>query len=147
MCGRFTKKYTWQEIHALYRLTVPPAIPNMQPSYNVCPTDPVDVVLEREGKRELEAMRWGIVPFWWSKPLKELRLATFNARVETGTTKPFFREPFQRRRCLMPVSGYFEWQDTGYGKQPWYFTARDGSPVLTVAALWDSWKNKEPASE
>jgi putative SOS response-associated peptidase YedK len=86
MCGRFTKKYTWQEIHALYRLTVPPAIPNMQPSYNVCPTDPVDVVLEREGKRELEAMRWGIVPFWWSKPLKELRLATFNARVETVTS-------------------------------------------------------------
>jgi hypothetical protein len=51
MCGRFTKKYTWQEIHALYRLMVPSAIPNMQPSYNVCPTDPVDVVVDREGKR------------------------------------------------------------------------------------------------
>jgi putative SOS response-associated peptidase YedK len=143
MCGRFTKKYTWQEIHALYRLTVPSAIPNMQPSYNVCPTDPVDVVVDREGKREVEVMRWGIVPFWWSKSLQEHRLATFNARVETVTTKPFFREPFERRRCLMPVSGYFEWEDTPHGKQPWYFTARDGSPVLTVAALWDSWKNKE----
>jgi putative SOS response-associated peptidase YedK len=127
----------------VYGLTVPSAIPNMQPSYNVCPTDPVDVVVDREGKRELEVMRWGIVPFWWSKPLKELRLATFNARVETVTTKPFFREPFQCRRCLMPVSGYFEWQDTPQGKQPWYFTARDSAPVLTIAALWDQWKNKE----
>jgi putative SOS response-associated peptidase YedK len=64
-----------------------------------------------QGKRALVEMRWGLVPFWWSKPLKELRLATFNARVETVTTKPFFREPFKSKRCLMPVSGYFEWQD------------------------------------
>ena len=49
-------------------------------------------------------MRWGLVPLWWSKPLKELRLATFNARLETVTTKPFFREPFKTKRCLMPVS-------------------------------------------
>jgi putative SOS response-associated peptidase YedK len=91
-------------------------------------------------------MRWGLVPFWWSKPLKELRLATFNARLETVTTKAFFREPFKKRRCLMPVSGYYEWQDTPGGKQPHYFTARDGSPVLTIAGLWDEWKNRRPAS-
>ncbi len=115
----------------------------MQPSFNVCPTDPVDAVVPHDGNRELEVMRWGLVPFWWSKPLKELRLATFNARVETVTTKPFFREPFKSRRCLMPLSGYYEWQDTPSGKQPWYFTARDGSPVLTVAGLWDQWNNKE----
>jgi putative SOS response-associated peptidase YedK len=143
MCGRTTKNYTWEQIHAMYQLTRPTAIPNMQPSFNVCPTDPVDAVVEHEGQRHLEVMRWGLVPFWWSKPLKELRLATFNARVETVTTKPFFREPFRSKRCLMPVSGYYEWQDTPGGKQPWYFTARDGSPVLTVASLWDQWKNKE----
>ena len=143
MCGRFTKNYTWQQIHAMYSLLAPAGIPNMQPSFNVFPTDPVDTVVAQDGQRELIQMRWGLVPFWWSKPLKELRLATFNARVETVTTKPFFREPFKSRRCLMPVSGYFEWQDTPSGKQPWYFTARDGSPVLTVAGLWDQWKNKE----
>jgi putative SOS response-associated peptidase YedK len=59
------------------------------------------------------------------------------------TTKPFFREPFKKKRCLMPVSGYYEWQDTSDGKQPWYFTARDGSPVLTIAGLWDEWKNRQ----
>jgi putative SOS response-associated peptidase YedK len=115
----------------------------MQPSFNVCPTDAVVTVVTREGKRELVTMHWGLVPFWWSKPLKELRLATFNARVETVETKPFFREPFKERRCLLPISGYYEWQDTPGGKQPWYFTARDGSPLLTAAGLWDQWKNRE----
>jgi putative SOS response-associated peptidase YedK len=142
MCGRTTKSYTWEQIHAMYQLTRPAAIPNMQPSFNVCPTDPVDTVVERDGQRDLEVMRWGLIPFWWAKSLKELRLATFNARVETVTTKPFFREPFKSRRCLMPVSGYYEWQDTPSGKQPWYFTARDGSPVLTIAGLWDQWKKQ-----
>ncbi len=88
-------------------------------------------------------MRWGLVPRWWSKPLKEIKLATFNARAETVTTKPFFRHAFKRTRCLIPVSGYYEWQDTPSGKQPWYFTAKDGSPALTVAGLWDEWKNPE----
>jgi putative SOS response-associated peptidase YedK len=118
-------------------------IPNLQPRFNACPTDPADVIVPNDGARELKEMCWGLVPFWWSKPLKELRLATFIARVETVTTKPFFGEPFQERRCLMPVSGYYEWQDTAVGKQPWYFTARDGLPVLTVAALWDQWKSRE----
>ncbi len=82
-------------------------------------------------------MRWGLVPYWWQKCLKEsMKLASFNARVETVTTKPFFREPFKKKRCLMPVSGYYEWQDTEGGKQPWYFTARDGSPLLTVAGIY-----------
>jgi putative SOS response-associated peptidase YedK len=143
MCGRFTKNYTWEQIHAMHSLLRPAAIPNMQSSFNVSPTDPVDAVVPMEEGRELQTMRWGLIPFWWSKPLKELRLATFNARVETVTTKPFFREPFKSRRCLMPVSGYFEWQDTPGGKQPWYFTARDSSPLLTIAGLWDQWKNKE----
>jgi len=88
-------------------------------------------------------MRWGLVPRWWSKPLKELRAATFNARAETVETKPFFRDAFKRTRCLIPISGYYEWQNTPSGKQPWYFTARDGSPIITAAGLWDEWKDRE----
>jgi putative SOS response-associated peptidase YedK len=75
------------------------------------------------------------------KSLKELKLATFNARVETVAEKPFFRSAFKRTRCLIPLSGYYEWEDTSQGKQPHYFTARDGSPVLTIAGLWDEWKD------
>ena len=91
---------------------------NMPPRYNICPTDPVDVVTEIDGKRELSQMRWGVVPRWWSKPLKELRAATFNARAETVKTKPFFRDAFKRNRCLIPMSGYYEWQNTAGGSSP-----------------------------
>ena len=59
MCGRFTRNYTWQQIHALYRLTAPAAIPNLRPIYNVCPTDPADTVVANAGKHEFVEMRWG----------------------------------------------------------------------------------------
>jgi putative SOS response-associated peptidase YedK len=142
MCGRFTVKATWAEIVAMYRLTMDAPPHNLRPRYNVCPTDLVDVVT---AERELIPMRWGLVPWWWSKPLKELRMATFNARAETVETKPVFRDAFKRSPCLIPMSGYYEWQDTPDGKHPWYFTAADCSPLLTAAGLWDEWKNRETA--
>src|SRR4051812_34687997 len=70
MCGRFTRNFTWEQIQALYRLTAPAAIPNLQPRFNACPTDPADTIVDHEGKRRLVEMRWGLVPYWWSKPLK-----------------------------------------------------------------------------
>ena len=143
MCGRFTVKATWAELVALYRLTMEAPPHNLRRRYNICPTDPVDVVTAEEGKRELVTMRWGLVPWWWSKPLKELRMATFNARAETVDTKPVFRDAFKRTRCLIPMCGYYEWKDTPSGKQPWYFTAADGAPLLTAAGLWDEWKNRD----
>jgi putative SOS response-associated peptidase YedK len=103
----------------------------------------IDTIVGQDGERRLVPMRWGLVPSWWSKPRKELNLATFNARAETVAEKPFFRGAFKRNRCLILVSGYYEWQDTADGKQPWYFTARDGSPALTIAGLWDEWPDKE----
>jgi putative SOS response-associated peptidase YedK len=143
MCGRATYKLTWEEIVALYRLTLGPAPHNFQPRFNVCPTTTIDAIVAEDGKRELIRARWGLIPNWWPKPLKELKLATFNARAETVDKKPMFRSAFKRKRCLIPVSGYYEWQDTPGGKQPWYFTARNGSPALTVAGLWDEWTDKE----
>jgi putative SOS response-associated peptidase YedK len=141
MCGRSTYRLTWEEIVRLYRLTLAQPAQNTRARYNVCPTTTIDTIVELAGRR-LQRMRWGLIPSWWSKPLKELKLATFNARAETVAEKPFFRGAFKRNRCLIPVSGYYEWQDTPGGKQPWYFTARDGSPALTIAGLWDEWHNK-----
>jgi putative SOS response-associated peptidase YedK len=148
VCGRFTDLYTWEQLWQLYMLSVGFPQSNMQPNYNHCPTDPTNTILLRDGKRVFERMRWGLIPQWWNKPLKELRLATFNARAETVDTKPFFREAFRRRRCLIPVSGYYEWHyDEPENKkkkpQPYYFTARDGSPILTTAGLWDEWKDRQ----
>jgi putative SOS response-associated peptidase YedK len=141
MCGRFTNQLTWAEIVALYKLALPAPPHNMPPRHNICPTDPVDVVTEQDSKRDFVRMRWGLIPRWWSKPLKEAKMATFNARAETVETKPFFRDAFKRTRCLIPASGYYEWQNTPDGKQPWYFTPRVGSPALTFAGLWDEWKD------
>jgi putative SOS response-associated peptidase YedK len=141
MCGRFTVKMTWAEIVALYKLTLDRPPHNLPPNYNVCPTDPIDVVTQQDGKRDFIRMRWGFVPRWWSKSIKDVKMATFNARAETIETKPFFRDAFKRTRCLIPVSGYYEWQDAPRGKQPWYFTARDGPPALTAAGLWDEWRD------
>jgi putative SOS response-associated peptidase YedK len=141
MCGRATHRLSWAEIHALYRLIAPAAAPNLEPHYNVCPTDTIPVVIERDGGRALVPMRWGLVPAWWKKSLKELP-ATFNARAESVAEKPMFRDAFKRRRCLVPISGYYEWVTAPDGKQPFYFTRRDGAPI-TVAGLWDEWRNGE----
>ena len=145
MCGRFTDLYTWDEIYVYYNL-IGETPTNWGPNFNVCPTDPVGMILLRDGKRRFDRVRWGLVPYWWNKSLKALGLSTFNARGETVETKPFFRDAFKRKRCLIPVSGYYEWQYRDGPKkrpQPWYFTAADGSPILTTAGLWDEWKNRE----
>jgi putative SOS response-associated peptidase YedK len=137
MCGRFTQNYTWEEVHAFLRVFGTPR--NLRPHYNIAPT--VDVVrLNAEGQRELVSMRWGLVPFFWKKSLKEVP-ATFNARAESIAEKPMFREAFRRRRCIIPASGFFEWTGEKGDKQPHLFTAADGSPILAFAGLWDRWRN------
>jgi putative SOS response-associated peptidase YedK len=138
MCGRFTQKYTWQELEELYRLNQTPR--NIRPAYNVCPTDPIHVIIPGSSGLFLMPMRWGLIPRWWKKSLKELP-ATFNARSETVADKPMFRDAFRRNRCLIPASGYFEWQTVGKEKQPYYFTPKNGS-VLTFAGLWEEWKDR-----
>jgi hypothetical protein len=105
----------WSEIHALYGLTTPPA--NLQPRYNICPTTTINTVVTQEGNNGLVPMRWGLIPSWWKKRAKDTP-ATFNARAETVAEKPMFRSAFEHRRCLIPASGYYEWQDTSGGKQP-----------------------------
>jgi putative SOS response-associated peptidase YedK len=107
---------------------------NTRARFNVCPTTTIDTIVGQNGQRRLVPMRWRLVPSWWSKSLKELKLATFNARAETVAEKPFFRGAFKRNRCLIPVPS---------GKQPWYFTSSDGLPALTIAGLWAEWHDKE----
>jgi len=139
MCGRFTQYYTWSEVHAFLSLLGAPQ--NLRPHYNIAPTDKVDVVrLDREGRRELVTMRWGLVPYFWKKTLKGVP-ATFNARAESVAEKPMFREAFKRRRCIIPASGFFEWTGGKGDKQPHLFTAADDSPILALAGLWEKWRD------
>jgi putative SOS response-associated peptidase YedK len=82
---------------------------NLQPRFNICRTTTVDVVVRGHDQRALVLMRWGLIPGWWKKSIKEMRMATFNARAETVAEKPVFRDSFNKRRCLMPATGYYEW--------------------------------------
>lgn len=142
MCGRFTQHYTWAEVHAFLSVFGSPR--NLQPRYNIAPTTTIDVIrLGKDGVRELVPMRWGLVPFFWKKSLKEVP-ATFNARAETVASKPMFRSAFKDRRCIIPASGFYEWTGEKGAKQPHLFTAADGAPVLAFAGLWDRWR--DPAS-
>ena len=138
MCGRFTKMYTWAQLHALYMLAIEGTRSNLQPRYNICPTTQIDAVIEESGTRALHPVRWGLIPRWWKKTVKELP-ATFNARSDTVSEKPMYRDAFRRRRCILPASGYYEWRkgDDG-GREPHYFTRADGKP-LSLAGLWDEW--------
>jgi putative SOS response-associated peptidase YedK len=138
MCGRFTQRFTWQELADLYRLNQTPQ--NIRPAYNICPTDPVGVLVPGANGLSYMPMRWGLIPRWWKKSLKELP-ATFNARLETVAEKPIFRDAYKRNRCLIPASGYFEWHTVRKEKQPYYFTPRNGS-ILTFAGLWEEWRDR-----
>ena len=103
MCGRYASDLRWDDIAKLYDLAM-----QGPPHWNFPPTDPVSVIRPDADGREFVRMRWGLIPRWWSKPLKEMRVATFNARAETVREKPFFRDAFKRNRCLMPICGYYE---------------------------------------
>ena len=147
MCGRFTDMYTWEQIYAYYQL-IDDLARNWPANYNVCPTQDVGTIVLRDGRRRFERMRWGIIPWFHKKPMKEWKSATFNARAETIEKLPTFRNIWHRNRCLIPVSGYYEWHHRvgapkGEKPQPYYFTPRDGSPVLTVAGIWERWRDPE----
>ena len=146
MCGRFTQKYTWQEVQAFLSIIGAPL--NLRPRYNVSPTTDIDVVrLDAEGRRELVAMRWGLVPYWWKKTLREAP-ASFNARSEEIDTKPMFRDAWRRnRRCIIPASGFYEWTGPKTERVPHYFTAADGSPLIGFAGLYEIWRNPETGED
>lgn len=143
MCGRFTQMMTWAELEGLYSIH-DKNLSNLEPRYNISPTDPALVVRrDSKGDMKLEQMRWWLVPFFWKKSLKEVPPA-FNARAETVATTSLFNEAFQRRRCIVPASGFYEWTGDKKARLPWYITSADGLP-LSFADLYERWKNPETA--
>jgi putative SOS response-associated peptidase YedK len=108
--------------------------------YNLTPGQAVAAVREHDGQRRVDALTWGLVPFWAKDPAIGRRL--INARLETIAAKPAFREAATRRRCLIPASGFYEWgaAERGQKKQP-YFIAPTREPLLALAGLWERWKS------
>jgi putative SOS response-associated peptidase YedK len=139
MCGRYASSRDARDLASAFEVEEPPeeVIP---PSWNVAPTDPVYAVLQREDRRLLRVLRWGLVPSWAKDAKGAARL--INARQETVTQKPAFRAAYQRRRCLLPADGYYEWQVDGTRKQPWFLTSREDGP-LAMAGLYEVWSQGE----
>ena len=113
------------EIKLVFSIPPDRPTPNFAPSWNVAPTDscPSSAPTTKAGERSLEMMRWGLVPYW-AKDIK-VGFANINAKAEGIETKPAFREAFQRRRCLVPVDNFYEWQKTATGKQPYAIALAD----------------------
>lgn len=110
-----------------------------QPRYNVAPGQPVLAVLDAES-RKAEWLRWGLIPSWAKDASIGNRL--INARAETLTEKPSFRDAFHKRRCLILADGFYEWKKpaSGRGKsQPYYFKRKDDKP-FAFAGLWEVWQ-------
>lgn len=139
MCGRFTQQLSWAELHRLADLIGQPR--NLAPRYNISPTTAIEVIRAAGDDNELVPMRWGLVPYWWKKSLKEVP-STFNARAERVADGPMWRGAFKSRRCIIPASGFYEWTGPKSARIPHYFTAPDGRP-LAFAGLWDNWRDPE----
>jgi putative SOS response-associated peptidase YedK len=134
MCGRYTLSTSIDKLAEEFDLSG--SLPDLQSSYNVAPTQEVPAVMEGNGGRRLEMLRWGLIPSWADDPGIGNRM--INARSETVAEKPSFRRAFKERRCLIPADGFYEWQKTNGSKQPFYFRMKDWRP-FAFAGLWESW--------
>lgn len=115
---------------------------DVEPRYNAAPTDTMPVVAQQDGTRVLEGMRWGLVPPW----AKEIKVGArfLNARAETVVETNAFRTAFRKRRCLVPATGFYEWQKTLTGKQPFHVHLPDYQP-FSFAGLWEEWRQPDGA--
>jgi len=144
MCGRFSAATQPSLLAERFRAQ-PAGVEGHQPSWNVAPaSDILVVVAGSDGARTLRALRWGLVPRWAKDPKAGNRM--INLRAETVREKKSWQNSLARRRCLIPVDGFYEWQDQGNGrrKQPFYITARDQEP-LALAGLWATWHDPAAA--
>ena len=137
MCGRFTQRKTEKQL--VTRFPVTEILFDTSPRYNIAPTQYIPAIVQADS-RQLVGFRWGLIPSW----AKDAKIASnlINARSETLEEKPSFRTPFQKRRCLIPTDGWYEWKKEGAGKQPYFFHRRDDE-LFAFAGLWEEWKSPE----
>ena len=145
MCGRYTLTVTPEALRKLFGFDV---TPNLEPRFNIAPTQFAPVVRVRGGKgsgggaKTLDLLRWGLVPSWSKDMSGAAKL--INARGESVAEKPSFRAAFAERRCLVPVDGFYEWRTENGVKQPFRIGFRGGKP-FAFAGLWESWTAPEGA--
>ena len=136
MCGRYAQRSDPKRLAKEFKVA---EVLNVEPRYNIAPTQVVLAVRESPGGREMTLYKWGLVPSWARDASVGAKL--INARGETVTEKPSFREAFRRRRCVIPADGFYEWQRKDGRKQPFFFRMRDERP-FGFAGLWERWEGE-----
>jgi len=134
MCGRYTITQDLAELEKLVRFIC--KVVDFKPRYNLAPRAQAPILVWENGKPVLKPMRWGLIPSWSKDETLGDKLT--NARADTINEKPSFRSQFASQRCLIPADGFYEWQTTPGGKQPFRFTLKNGG-YFCMAGLWDKW--------
>lgn len=139
MCGRYTITLTLDELMVRYEIegNTPPF---HVPRYNVSPGQMVPAIIHDGHNNRLGELRWGLIPEWAKE--EKIKVPTFNARSETISEKPMFRGPFRRKRCIIPVDSFYEWQKTANGKQPLRIMLKSGE-LFSIAGLYDTWVRED----
>lgn len=141
MCGRSTLHDAPTNI--LERFSLPPVLPGFVARYNIAPSQQQwTIARDRAGSAIARQMKWGLVPYWAQDPSIGNRM--INARAESLTERPAFRDPLRSQRCLVLADGYYEWKRVGKEKIPMYFRLADGR-AFGLAGLWDRWKGGDVA--
>src|SRR5678816_1028119 len=139
MCGRAYETYSDEELYFRY-LSQPPEITlNFSPTYNLGPTDDSPVLRSVLGQRQFDRMRWQLVPA--AESAFSTKLSTINARSETVFDSRLYKDLVLRQRCIVPLSGFFEWKRAGEVKRPFKIFLRD-EPIMSVAGIWETWRSK-----
>lgn len=135
MCGRFAM--TDSEEKVMHDFQIQQSDLLLEPRYNISPSQDIPVIVQQDGLRILETRQWGLIPFWAKVPKPMI-----NARAETASEKPAFRQAFRKRRCLIPASGFYEWTKEGGKKQPYFICLKDKS-TMAFAGIWEEWQSAE----
>lgn len=136
MCGRFTITVSLDELMEMFDVQELTGDVRLVPRFNIAPSQMIPAIIAHEGKRRLGELRWGLVPSW-SKDGKP-GFQTINAKAETLLEKPAYRIPFQRKRCIIPADGFYEWKQADSGKLPYRIVLKD-EPAFAMAGLYDTW--------
>ena len=141
MCGRFVSKAKKEEIEKEFKVEIGDGNALTVPRYNIAPTQMIAAVTEIESERKISLFKWGLVPRWAKD--ESIGNKLINARAETLSEKPSFRDAFRSRRCIVPASGFYEWMRVAKGaKQPFYFYLKDKN-IFGFAGLWEERLDKE----
>ncbi|RMD89839.1 MAG: SOS response-associated peptidase [Alphaproteobacteria bacterium] len=144
MCGRFAMTLPDDAMARLFAASPANDLPPV-PRFNICPTQPIAACTRDPTGRRYRPLRWGFIPRWYRTPADGPLL--INARAESIADKPAFREAVRQRRCLVPASGFYEWQkDEAGNRLPWYVTRADGAPMV-FAAIWQDWSPPDAPGE